>query len=300
MPELPEVETVCRGLDQAMTSRKIISVDQNRPNLRFPFPKNFPGRLAGRKIERVTRRAKYILVELDAGLTLLMHLGMSGRFEILTDDKSHKPGSFHQKIAAGQKGVNGFGKHAHVVFYLDEGTKIVYSDPRRFGFMDLVKTKERDSHPNLKVLGVEPLGNEMNADYIREHFRGKQTSLKAILLNQKIIAGIGNIYACEALFRAGLSPARKAASLALKSTKAKERAENLAIEIRSVLTDAIQAGGSSLRDFANVEGDLGYFQHTFQAYDQEGEACKRPGCYGVIKRIVQNNRSTFFCPSCQK
>ncbi len=291
MPELPEVETVCRGLDQAMTGRKIVSVDQNRPNLRFPFPKSFPERLAGRKIERITRRAKYVLVELDGDLTMLMHLGMSGRFEILGDKKSQKPGP---------TGPNGFGKHAHVIFHLDDGIKIVYTDPRRFGFMDLMKTEERDKHPNLKVLGIEPLGNELNADYIQQNFSNKQTSLKAILLNQKIIAGIGNIYACEALFRAGLSPIRKAASLALKSAKAKKHAEDLVVEIRSVLTDAIRAGGSSLRDFANVDGDLGYFQHTFQVYDQEGEACKRKSCDGVIERIVQNNRSTFFCPSCQK
>ncbi len=293
MPELPEVETVCRGLDLAMTGRKIISVDQNRPNLRFPFPNDFSERLTGRKIEQIMRRAKYVLVELDGGLTLLMHLGMSGRFEILNDHKG-------QNTKTGNKVKHNFGKHAHIVFHLDDGTVIVYTSPRRFGFMDLMATKVRADHPNLKVLGVEPLSNKMNADFIQDNFRDKKTSLKAILLNQKIIAGIGNIYACEALFRARLSPKRKAATLALKSAKAQTRAEDLSAAIRSVLTDAIQAGGSSLRDFTNVEGDLGYFQHAFQVYDQVGEACKRAGCNGVIKRIVQNNRSTFFCPSCQK
>jgi formamidopyrimidine-DNA glycosylase len=300
MPELPEVETVCRGLDRAMTGKTIVSVDQNRPDLRFPFPENFSTRLTGHKVSRIERRAKYVLVELEGDLILLMHLGMSGRFEILTGPGSREAGTFHRPVKYSKADAKVYGKHAHVVFHLEDGTKIVYTDPRRFGFMDLMSFDQRENHPQLKILGIEPLGNEMHGEYIQNNFRHRKTSLKATLLNQKIIAGIGNIYACESLYHARLSPLRQAASLASSDGNGRESAENLALAIKSVLTAAIEAGGSSLRDFANVEGELGYFQHSFQVYDQSGEACKRMGCDGVIERIVQNNRSTFFCPMCQK
>lgn len=288
MPELPEVETVCRGLDRVMTGQTIARVTQNRPNLRFPFPPNFETSLAGTTVKRISRRAKYILIDLDSGQTLLVHLGMSGRFEII------EPGNNSTSKTLS------YGKHAHVILHMKNGTDIVYHDPRRFGFMDLLASGSHDAHPRLKTLGIEPLGNELNSDVMAQAFRSKQRSLKAMLMDQKIIAGIGNIYACEALYRAGLSPRRAAADLGLSSRTAHTRAENLVLAIRNVLNDAIAAGGSTLRDHRQVDGDLGYFQHSFSVYGREGKPCHGKDCSGIIKRIVQNNRSTFFCPSCQK
>lgn len=294
MPELPEVETVCRGLAEVMEGRVLKAVAQNRPDLRFPFPERFAARLTGRRIAVMNRRAKYILAHLDAGEVLIMHLGMSGRFTIEAPDRTAPVGEFHH--AGGTAG----GPHDHVVFELDDGCRIVYSDPRRFGMMDLCAADGLDEHRLLRHLGIEPLGNGLTAAWLAEALAGRRTSLKAALLDQKVIAGVGNIYACEALFRARLSPEREAATVGGSGRAARARAEDLVAAVRSVLADAIAAGGSTLRDYARTDGELGYFQHAFDVYDREGEPCTRKGCMGLISRIVQSNRSTFHCPACQK
>ena len=294
MPELPEVETVCRGLAEVMEGRVLRTVRQNRADLRFPFPPDFVDRLTGRRVTGMGRRAKYILVRLEGGDILIMHLGMSGRFTIHQPKTGYSPGRFHHDTAA-----NG-GAHDHVIFDLEDDTRIVYTDPRRFGFMLLTDVQSLDDHPMIRDLGVEPLGNALTPDTLAAAFRGKKTSLKAALLDQKIIAGVGNIYACEALYRAGLSPRRLANTACLADGTAGVRAERLVDAVRLVLTDAIRAGGSSLRDYARADGELGYFQHTFAVYDREGEDCPRDGCHGTVRRIVQNNRSTFYCPTCQR
>jgi len=294
MPELPEVETVCRGLTEVMEGRRFRTVAVNRPDLRIPFPDGFAARLAGRRIAALNRRAKYILVHLDDGEVLIMHLGMSGRFTIGPTGGARAVGSF---VHAG--GVAG-GPHDHVVFDLDDGCRVVYSDPRRFGLMTLCPAADLADHPLLRHLGVEPLGNELTGAWLGAALEGRRTSLKAALLDQKVIVGVGNIYACEALFRARLSPQREAASLGGRGKVARRRAEDLVAAIRAVLADALAAGGSSLRDYVRTDGELGYFQHSFAVYDREGVPCPRDGCRGVVKRIVQSNRSTFYCPSCQK
>jgi formamidopyrimidine-DNA glycosylase len=293
MPELPEVETVCRGLAEVMEGRVLRAVVQNRPDLRFPFPERFAARLTGRRVAVMNRRAKYILVHLDTGEVLIMHLGMSGRFTIDASGRAEAIGGFRHP-----GGVAG-GPHDHVVFDLDDGCRIVYSDPRRFGLMTLCAADGLEEHPLLRDLGVEPLGNGLTAAWLADALAGRRVSLKAALLDQKVIAGVGNIYACEALFRARLSPERQAASLGGSGRVARVRAENLVAAIRSVLADAISAGGSTLRDFAGADGELGYFQHSFDVYGREGEPCPRDGCRGMVRRIVQSNRSTFFCPACQ-
>lgn len=292
MPELPEVETVRRGLAPAMVGTTIAAVDRRRPDLRFPFPKNFAGRLKGRRVEALGRRAKYLMADLDDGDVLVMHLGMSGSFRI-EDDKVKQPGNFYHakpKDAA----------HDHVVFHMSNGKKIVYNDPRRFGFMLLVPRKDIEEHPLFRGLGLEPLGNELNGPALAKLFAGKKAPLKAALLDQRLIAGLGNIYVCEALHRAGLSPRRAAGSIARKDGTPTERAERLAHAIRQVLEEAVKAGGSSLRDHRQTDGELGYFQHHFRVYDREGEKCPRPGCGGTIKRIVQSGRASFYCSTCQR
>ena len=294
MPELPEVETVCRGLAEVMEGRVLRAVAQNRPDLRFPFPERFAARLTGRRIAVMNRRAKYILVHLDAGEVLIMHLGMSGRFTIDASARAAAVGAFRHR-----GGIAG-GPHDHVVFDLDDGCRIVYSDPRRFGLMTLCAADGLDAHPLLRHLGVEPLGNGLTAAWLADALAGRRISLKTALLDQKVIAGVGNIYACEALFRARLSPERMAASLGGSGRIARGRAEDLVAAVRSVLAEAIAAGGSTLRDYARADGELGYFQHSFDVDDREGEACTREGCMGLISRIVQSGRSTFFCPACQK
>jgi formamidopyrimidine-DNA glycosylase len=294
MPELPEVETVCRGLAEVMEGRVFRAVAQNRPDLRFPFPERFAARLTGRRIAVMNRRAKYILVHLDAGEVLIMHLGMSGRFTIDASGRAGAVGAFRHR-----GGIAG-GPHDHVVFDLDDGCRVVYSDPRRFGLMTLCAADGLDAHPLLRHLGVEPLGNGLTAAWLADALAGRRVSLKAALLDQKVIAGVGNIYACEALFRARLSPERLAASLGGSGCIARARAEDLVAAVRSVLAEAIAAGGSTLRDYARTDGEIGYFQHSFDVYDREGEACAREGCMGLISRIVQSNRSTFFCSACQK
>jgi len=293
MPELPEVETVRRGLAPVMEGRLIERVEARRADLRFPFPERFAERLTGRRVTSLGRRAKYLVADLDDGETLVMHLGMSGSFRIALPEAEATPGAFHHprsKAAA----------HDHVLIALSGGATVTYNDPRRFGFMALIPRAGFEAHPLFRHVGVEPLGNELDGALIAKLFVGKQTSLKAALLDQRLIAGLGNIYVCEALHRAKLSPKRLAGTIASRDGGTTKRAETLAETIRATLEDAIAAGGSSLRDFSNADGELGYFQHAFRVYDREDEPCPTPGCRGVVRRIVQTGRSTFFCPECQR
>ena len=283
MPELPEVETVRRGLLPAMEGKRFLRVEQRRANLRFPFPDRFAARLEGTRIVSLTRRAKYLLAALESGETLVMHLGMSGSFLI---DKT-VPGAFHHPRFTAQP--NEPKKHDHVVFEMSGGGVITYNDPRRFGFMDLIG--DVPSHALFKNIGIEPLGNELSGSFILTAFKGKAAPLKAALLDQSLICGLGNIYVCEALFRSQLSPFRAAGSLS------GPEAELLAQVIRTVLEEAIAAGGSTLNDFSHADGTLGYFQHRFQVYDREGEACVV--CAAPILRKAQSGRSTFYCAACQ-
>ncbi|WP_436643615.1 bifunctional DNA-formamidopyrimidine glycosylase/DNA-(apurinic or apyrimidinic site) lyase [Microbaculum sp. FT89] len=295
MPELPEVETVRRGLEPAMSAARIDDIEVRRPDLRFPFPVSFDARLRGRTVVGLGRRAKYLLADLDDGEVLVMHLGMSGSFRIEADGDEATPGTFHHarsKAAA----------HDHVVFHMSSGARITYNDPRRFGFMSLIPRAELAEHALFRKLGVEPVGNTLDAAYLETAFRGKVTPLKAALLDQRIIAGLGNIYVCEALHRSGLSPTRAAGVLSSARPRKKPgpRAERLVAAIRDVIAEAIAAGGSSLRDYVHTDGSLGYFQHTFRVYDREGEPCVTPACAGSVRRIVQSGRSTFYCPRCQR
>lgn len=296
MPELPEVETVRRGLAPILEGARIRKVVQNRPNLRFPFPSDFVQRLEGRHVSALGRRSKYLLADTDGQDTLVMHLGMSGSFRIEQAADGHTPGQFRYERGKDEK-------HDHVVLHLETGTgepaRIIYNDPRRFGFMTLVPRPELPGHPLFAKMGIEPLGNELSGQYLAQKFAGKATSLKAALLDQHIVAGLGNIYVCEALWRSGLSPTRQAGSIAGKGLAATEPTEVLARHIRETLQEAIAAGGSSLRDHAQTDGSLGYFQHQFSAYDRAGEPCRTVDCGGTINRIVQSNRSTFYCPKCQ-
>jgi formamidopyrimidine-DNA glycosylase len=297
MPELPEVETVRRGLAPVLVGHTFARVEQRRADLRFPLPERFAQRLVGRKVERLERRAKYLIAHLSGGEALIMHLGMSGRFTVEAPREAAKPGDrpgkFVHEAAADRK-------HDHIVFHMEHGATITYNDPRRFGFMLLVPERDLGQHPLMHGLGIEPLGPELTPEYLARRAKGKAVDLKAFLSNQRIVAGLGNIYVCEALFRAGLAPKRPAASLATKAGRPTERAVRLAAAIRAVLKDAIAAGGSSLRDYRRADGALGEFQHAFAVYGREGEPCVRPGCRGKVKRIVQGGRSTFFCPACQR
>jgi formamidopyrimidine-DNA glycosylase len=293
VPELPEVETVRRGLQPVMEGKRILAVRLNRANLRFPFPDRFTDRLIGRTVMAMGRRAKYLMVDLDDGSLLVMHLGMTGRFIIETPQTVQIPGEFTQAI-------NRLPAHDHVVFEMEGGARITYNDVRRFGFMELLARSAVESHPLTKDIGIEPLGNALTPEKLAELFDGKAAPLKAALLDQKLIAGLGNIYVCEALFRSGLSPRRAAGSIVKASGAPTARAEKLTAEIRLVLEEAIEAGGSTLRDFAHTDGSLGYFQHRFKVYDREGEPCPSAVCNGVVERIVQSGRSTFFCAKCQK
>jgi formamidopyrimidine-DNA glycosylase len=295
MPELPEVETVRRGLQPVMEGARILSVEARRPDLRFPFPPDFVRRLSGKKIVSLGRRAKYLTAEIEGGPLLICHLGMSGSFRVEADDGATTPGDFyHERSKAAS--------HDHVVFHLasprGKKSKVVFNDPRRFGFM--LFADEHNEHPMLADLGVEPTGNTLDGRLLADLMRSKKTPLKAALLDQTLIAGLGNIYVSEALWRAGLSPRREAGSIASANGKVSQRAERLASAIRSVIADAIEAGGSSLRDYVHADGSLGYFQHSFSVYDREGEPCHKPGCGGTIQRIVQSGRSTFYCPVCQR
>lgn len=295
MPELPEVETVRRGLQPTMENATIVAVETRRPDLRFPFPPDFAQRLTGKRIVSLGRRAKYLTADIEGGPLLICHLGMSGSFRIEEEDGAATPGDFHHersKLAA----------HDHVVFHLaspkGKKSKVVFNDPRRFGFM--LFADANNEHPMLAGLGVEPTGNALDGKLLADLLRGKKAPLKAALLDQTLIAGLGNIYVAEALWRAGLSPRRIAGTIVPASGKVSERTEKLATAIREVIADAIAAGGSSLRDYVHADGSLGYFQHSFSVYDREGEPCRKPGCDGTIARIVQSGRSTFYCPRCQR
>ena len=296
MPELPEVETVKRGLAPTFEGARIVSVDQNRPDLRFAFPNGFVPRLSGQNVSALSRRSKYLLADIDSGDVLVMHLGMSGSFRIEQDASDEMPGAF-------EHARNRDTKHDHVVFHLEgpgrKPARIIYNDPRRFGFMDLVPRSQLADHPLFRDLGIEPLGNDLSGEALARLFRDRKTPLKAALLNQKLIAGLGNIYVCEALWRSGLSPLRPAGSLVTRTGRPTKKAGLLAANIRETLHDAIKAGGSSLRDHAQADGTLGYFQHSFAVYGREGEPCRASGCTGTVSRVVQSNRSTFHCPSCQ-
>jgi formamidopyrimidine-DNA glycosylase len=283
MPELPEVETVRRGLAPVMEGVQIARADVNRPDLRWPFPEGMADRLTGKTVLRLRRRSKYILADLDSGETLLIHLGMSGRMTI----SGHTVGDFHHPHLAAAK-------HDHVVFHMATDARITFNDARRFGAMDLMDTGGEDEFWLIRDLGPEPLGNVFDEDYLVARLKGRNTPIKSALLDQRIVSGLGNIYVCEVLFRAGIHPARKAGAISAK------RVRSLVPLIRDVLGEAIEAGGSSLKDYRQADGELGYFQHNFAVYDQAGNPCPTDGCQKEISRIVQSGRSSFFCPQCQR
>jgi formamidopyrimidine-DNA glycosylase len=288
MPELPEVETVRRGLAPVMEGAAFAKVEVHDRRLRWLIAKGFEKRLQGNTVEGLGRRAKYLVADLSSGDVLIMHLGMSGSFRVGTDAK---PGVYYHERSKSTA-------HDHVVFHMSNGERVTFNDPRRFGSMKLTTRAKLEHEPLLRNLGPEPLGNEFDAVMLAKACAGKKTSLKAALLDQRVVAGLGNIYVCEALFRARLSPKRQASSIAGRHGEPTDRAHVLVDAIRAVLNDAIEAGGSSLRDHRRADGSLGDFQHKFQVYDREGEPCF--GCKGKVKRIVQGGRSTFYCPSCQK
>jgi formamidopyrimidine-DNA glycosylase len=293
MPELPEVETVRRGLQPVMEGSKILRAEARRADLRFPFQKDFVARLTGQTVTGLGRRAKYLMADLGSGDVLLMHLGMSGSFRVVKDEKAKAPGQFHHPRSEDRA-------HDHVVFQMSSGASVVFNDPRRFGYMKIIARNALDEEPLLKGLGPEPLGNEFDAAMLARSCANKKTSLKAALLDQRVVAGLGNIYVCEALYRSQLSPRRLAATLSTKKAEPTDHAKRLVTAIHAVLNQAIKAGGSSLRDHRQTSGELGYFQHSFQVYDREGEKCQTAKCGGIVKRFTQNGRSTFWCPKCQK
>jgi len=283
MPELPEVETVRRGLAPVMEGAVIAQAQVNRPDLRWPFPKNMTERLTGKRILHLRRRSKYILADLDSAETLLIHLGMSGRMTI----SGHGVGEFYHPHPAAAK-------HDHVVFEMQGGVRVTFNDARRFGAMDLMQTDAEADFWLIRDLGPEPLGNTFDEAYLAARLKGRNTPIKSALLDQRVVSGLGNIYVCEVLFRAGIHPARKAGQISAK------RIASLVPLIRDVLGEAIEAGGSSLKDYRQADGELGYFQHRFAVYDQEGNPCPTPSCESKITRIVQSGRSSFFCPQCQR
>jgi formamidopyrimidine-DNA glycosylase len=299
MPELPEVETVRRGLQPAMEGAKIVRAEARRKDLRFPFQKDFVARLEGQTVTGLGRRAKYLMADLASGDVLLMHLGMSGSFRVVAGHEKKAPGKFHHPRSEDRA-------HDHVVFHMSSGATVIFNDPRRFGYMKIFARDKIEDEPLLQGLGPEPLGNEFDAAMLARACFNKKTSLKAALLDQRVVAGLGNIYVCEALFRAHLSPRRLAATLATKKTRSSpggeptDHAKRLVGAIHAVLNQAIKAGGSSLRDHRQTSGELGYFQHSFQVYDREGKKCESPGCGGIVRRFTQNGRSTFWCPKCQR
>ncbi|HEY3697355.1 bifunctional DNA-formamidopyrimidine glycosylase/DNA-(apurinic or apyrimidinic site) lyase [Phenylobacterium sp.] len=286
MPELPEVETVRRGLEPVLAGARLARVEARRPDLRFPLPPDFVQRLTGAVILTLQRRAKYLLGALDRGDTLVMHLGMSGRFEIARPEGAVRPGEFHYAADPDPR-------HAHVQFATEAGAQVTYYDPRRFGYMALIPTAELGTHPWFANLGPEPLSDAFDADRLAGALAGRRQGPKTLLLDQRIVAGLGNIYVCEALHRARISPFRPAGEIS------RARLVKLVAAIRAVLTEAIAAGGSSLRDYAAADGALGYFQHRFRVYGREGAPCPNRGCAGVVARKAQAGRSTFHCPVCQ-
>jgi len=287
VPELPEVETVRRGLLPAMEGVRIAHADIRRPDLRWPFPPDMGARLTGATVTALRRRSKYLLADLDTGETLRIHLGMSGRMIISGLAAPHVPGVFHHDHPAAEK-------HDHVIFDMDNGARVTFNDPRRFGAMDLCATATLDQHKLIAGLGPEPLGNGLNAPYLEAAFKGRRSPVKAALLDQRILSGLGNIYVCEALHRAGISPLRETGQIDGPQISVLMQA------IRDTLEQAIDAGGSSLRDYRQADGSLGYFQNSFRAYDRAGDACVTPDCAGTMHRIVQSGRSTYYCPICQR
>jgi formamidopyrimidine-DNA glycosylase len=292
MPELPEVETVRRGLAPAMLGARIDKVELRRADIRFPFPASFQKRLTGQRIVEMGRRAKYLLFQLDGGETLIAHLGMSGSFR-MEKTTTLTPGKFHHDRSKDPK-------HDHVVLSLDNGWVVTYNDPRRFGFMDLAPTETLEQHPRMRGLGAEPLAPEFDAARLAALFAGSRAPLKSALLDQKRIAGLGNIYVCEALFRARLAPSRPAGVLADARGAPTKAAAVMSEAIRAVLEEAVEAGGSTLRDHRQANGELGYFQHVLKVYDREGSPCTRERCRGISMRITQSGRSTFYCSKCQR
>ena len=336
MPELPEVETVRRGLEPILVGNAFARVEQRRADLRFPLPKDFGARLSGRKVKALDRRAKYLLARLDDGEVLVMHLGMTGRFSIAHANstppsrqvlaKSDDLPTSREEVKKNSRAVNPASppplrgrdreggdpastvadlvmkipKHEHIVFHMQDGTDIRYTDARRFGYMDLIPARTLDSHALFKGLGVEPLGKDFTPEWLAARLKGKATSIKSALVDQRLIAGLGNIYACEALFVAGISPVKLAGSLPTKTGKPTPKVAALVAGVKSVLESAIKAGGSTLRDYARADGRIGRFQHRFKVYGREGKPCARKSCRGTVRRIVQGGRSTFYCPTCQR
>jgi formamidopyrimidine-DNA glycosylase len=304
MPELPEVETVRAGLEPVLRGRRFINVELRRPDLRFPLPERFVERLTGRTVQRLERRAKYILVHLDKGEVLAVHLGMTGRFSVqLPPSPSSRASSTRgEGIQLGEYAQEHGSdtKHDHLVFTMSGGAVVTYNDARRFGYMTLVPESELSDHAYFAGLGVEPLSDALNPAYLAGRARAKKVDLKALLMDQRIVAGLGNIYVCEALFRAGLDPFKGAASLATKTGKPTPAAIRLVAAIKAALVDAVRAGGSTLRDYKQADGSLGRFQLQFAVYGREGEPCSRPGCRGRVRRKTQGGRSTFYCPACQR
>jgi len=288
MPELPEVETVRRGLEPHLLGRRILRADVRRPDLRWPFPDRMAERLTGARIERLGRLSKYLLADLDTGETLIVHLGMSGRMIVSgAGPEAETPGAFAQTRATPEK-------HDHVILDIEGPARVTFNDARRFGAMDLVDSAAVDTHKLLRNLGPEPLSNAFSNAHLAAAFHNKRSPVKAALLDQRVVAGLGNIYVCEALWRSGIHPARLAGKIGA------ERLQALTGATRDVLADAIKAGGSSLRDYRQADGELGYFQHSFAVYGREGEPCRRPSCSGTIRRIVQSGRSSFYCSRCQR
>ncbi|MGI9169813.1 MAG: bifunctional DNA-formamidopyrimidine glycosylase/DNA-(apurinic or apyrimidinic site) lyase [Caulobacteraceae bacterium] len=286
MPELPEVETVRRGLEPVLAGARLVRVEARRPDLRFPLPVNFTKRLSGARVLRLERRGKYILAPLDRGETLIVHLGMTGRFEI-TDPRAVGPGGCALAASSDPR-------HAHVVFETESGATITFFDARRFGSMDIAPTETLDTRPPFAAMGPEPLSEAFDGAYLKTAFAGRRGGAKTLLLDQKIVAGLGNIYVCEILHRARVSPIKAASAIGATKLWVIARAT------RSVLEEAIAAGGSTLRDYAGADGARGYFQHRFEAYGRAGEACGSKGCGGTIRRLVQSGRSTYYCPACQR
>jgi len=284
MPELPEVETIRRGLEPSLEGARLDRVEQRRPDLRFPLPERFAERLTGAQVRRLSRRAKYLLAELDQGETWVTHLGMTGRFTVERRPAGGRPETPPPETPP----------HEHLVFETDRGARIGFADPRRFGYMDLIPTGALEEHPWFRGLGPEPLGNSFSAEHLVTAFAGRAQNVKATLLDQRVVAGLGNIYVCEALHRAKISPLTPAGRIGAPPLT------RLAAAVREVLAEAIEAGGSTLRDYADANGGQGYFQHNFRVYGREGEPCSRPRCAGAVERIVQAGRSTFFCAACQR
>ncbi|TDR87304.1 bifunctional DNA-formamidopyrimidine glycosylase/DNA-(apurinic or apyrimidinic site) lyase [Enterovirga rhinocerotis] len=292
MPELPEVETVRRGLAPALVGRRFARVTLRRPDLRFPFPARFAKRLTGARVEALRRRAKYMIADLSSGEALVLHLGMTGRFRVETPVDAEEPGGFYHEVPPHPA-------HDHVVFEMEAGPTVTYNDVRRFGFMTLLPLDRLEASPPFAGMGIEPLGPELDGARLAALFAGRRTPLKAALLDQRLVAGLGNIYVCEALFRARLSPEAPAGSVATPTGRPKASAKLLAASIRAVLEEAVAVGGSTLRDHAQVDGSQGAFQERFRVYDREAEPCVTPGCRGIVRRLVQSGRSTFYCPQCQ-